>query len=68
MDFITHPLEVTKILMDLNVDDTTLIASLLHEVINNGSKTYEDLKEDFGDEVAMIVSSVSKINKLEPSR
>ena len=29
-DFITHPLEVTKILMDLNVDDTTLIASLLH--------------------------------------
>ena len=32
-DFITHPLEVTKILMDLNVDDTTLIASLLHEVI-----------------------------------
>ena len=64
-DFITHPLEVTKILMDLNVDDTTLIASLLHEVINNGSKTYEDLKEDFGDEVAMIVNSVSKINKLE---
>ena len=64
-DFITHPLEVTKILMDLNVDDTTLIASLLHEVINNGNKTYEDLKEDFGDEVAMIVSSVSKINKLE---
>lgn len=37
-DFITHPLEVTKILMDLNVDDTTIIASLLHEVINNGNK------------------------------
>ncbi len=64
-DFITHPLEVTKILLDLNVDDTTLIAALLHEVINNGNKTYEDLKEDFSDEVAMIVSSVSKINKLE---
>lgn len=64
-DFITHPLEVTKILLDLNVDDTTIIASLLHEVINNGNKTYEDLKEDFGEEVAMIVNSVSKINKLE---
>lgn len=64
-DFITHPLEVTKILLDLNVDDTTLIAALLHEVINNGNKTYEDLKEDFGEEVAMIVNSVSKINKLE---
>ena len=66
-DFITHPLEVTKILMDLNVDDTTIIASLLHEVINNGNKTYEDLQNDFGEEVAKIVQSVSKINKLELS-
>lgn len=64
-DFITHPLEVTKILMDLNIDDTTIIASLLHEVINNGNTTFEDLKELFGEEVAMIVNSVSKINKLE---
>ncbi len=64
-DFITHPLEVTKILLDLNVDDTTIIASLLHEVINNGNKTYEDIEEDFGEEVAKIVLSVSKINKLE---
>lgn len=64
-DFITHPLEVTKILMELNVDDTTIIASLLHEVINNGSKTYEDLVEDFGEDIAKIVLSMSKINKLE---
>ena len=64
-DFITHPLEVTKILMELNVDDTTIIAALLHEVINNGSKTYEDLVEDFGEDIAKIVLSVSKINKLE---
>ena len=64
-DFITHPLEVTKILMDLNVDDVTIIASLLHEVINNGNKTYEDLVSDFGEEVAKIVLNVSKINKLE---
>lgn len=63
--FLTHPLEVTKILMDLNVDDTTIIASLLHEVINNGNTTYEELKDLFGEEVAMIVNSVSKINKLE---
>ena len=64
-DFITHPLEVTKILLDLNVDDTTIIASLLHEVINNGNTTYEDLRDTFGEDVAMIVNSVSKINKLE---
>lgn len=64
-DFITHPLEVTKVLMDLNVDDTTIIASLLHEVINNGNKTYEDLVNDFGEDIAKLVLSVSKINKLE---
>ena len=64
-DFITHPLEVTKILMDLNVDDTTIIAALLHEVINNGNKNYDDLVNDFGEDIAKIVLSVSKINKLE---
>ncbi len=64
-DFITHPLEVVKILMSLNVDDTTIVAAFLHEVINNGNKTYEDLKEDFGEDIAKIVLSVSKINKLE---
>lgn len=64
-DFITHPLEVASILADLNVDDTTIIAALLHEVINNGSKSYEDIEEAFGSEVAKIVNSVSKINKLE---
>ena len=64
-DFITHPLEVVNILLDLNVDDVTIIAAFLHEVINNGNKTYEDLEQDFGSEVALIVQSVSKINKLE---
>ncbi len=64
-DFITHPLEVVKILIDLNVDDTTIIAAFLHEVINNGNKTYEDLVLDFGEDIARIVLSVSKINKLE---
>lgn len=64
-DFITHPLEVANILIDLNVDDTTIIAALLHEVINNGNATFEDLEENFGEDIAKIVQSVSKINKLE---
>ncbi len=65
-DFITHPLHVTKILMNLNVDDVTIISSLLHEVLNNGvNATKEILEEKFGSEVALIVDSVSKINKLE---
>lgn len=64
-DLILHILEVTKILDDLNVDDTTIIAALLHEVMNNGTSTYEELKTMFGEDVAKIVESVSKINKLE---
>ena len=65
-DYITHPLHVANILIDLNVDEITIIASLLHEVLNNGNTaTKEILEEKFGGEVAKIVDSVSKINKLE---
>jgi len=65
-DYITHPLHVANILAKLNVDDVTLIASLLHEVLNNGkTATKEILEEKFGEEVAKIVNSISKINKLE---
>lgn len=64
-DFITHPLHVAYILADLNVDETTIVASLLHEVMNNGGKEYKDIEQNFGSEVATIVDSVSKINKLE---
>lgn len=64
-DFITHPLEVCKILMELNVDDTTLIAALIHETINHGSSSKEEIESLFGSDVANIVESISKINKLE---
>jgi len=65
-DYITHPLHVASILIDLNVDEVTIIASLLHETLNNGKiATKEVLEEKFGPEVAKIVDSVSKINKLE---
>ncbi len=64
--FITHPLHVANILIDLNVDDITIIAALLHEVLNSSDDiTKEDIEKEFGSEVALIVDSVSKINKLE---
>ncbi len=66
-DYITHPLEVANILVDLNVDYITIMGALLHEVINNGSSSYEKLEEEFGTDIAKIVDSVSKINKLELS-
>ena len=65
-DFITHPLHVAMILAELNVDDITIIAALLHEILKNGkTATKEIIEEKFGSEVATIVESLSKINGLE---
>ncbi|MCI8575224.1 MAG: bifunctional (p)ppGpp synthetase/guanosine-3',5'-bis(diphosphate) 3'-pyrophosphohydrolase, partial [Bacilli bacterium] len=64
-DFITHPLSVADILTSLNVDATTIVAAILHEVINHSRTTKEELEEKFGSEIANIVDSISKINKLE---
>lgn len=64
-DFITHPLEVTAIVNDLNVDAITIEAALLHEVLNNSDTEIEKIKEQFGENVATIVDSLTKINKLE---
>ena len=62
-EFITHPLHVAEIVNSLNVDATTIIAALLHEVMNNGETTLSELEEHFGPTVATIVDSITKINK-----
>ncbi len=64
-DYITHPLNVANILLNLNVDVTTILGALLHETINNGNATEEDLEKLFGKEIKNIVVSISKINRLE---
>ena len=64
-DYITHPLNVAYILAELNVDYITLVAALLHETINHAEKTHDEIAEQFGDLVADIVETISKINKLE---
>ncbi len=64
-DFITHPLHVAQIVNDLNVDATTIIGALLHEVMNNGETVLDEVEEKFGSVVATIVDSITKINKLE---
>lgn len=64
-DFITHPLQVTNIVNDLSVDAITIEAALLHEVLNNSDTELDEIKDKFGETVATIVDSVTKINKLE---
>ena len=56
-DYITHPLEVVKILLDLNVDDTTIIAAMIHEVINNGESTTDEIRDLFGEDVITCVTA-----------
>lgn len=66
-EYITHPLNVAYILTSLNVDYVTIAASLLHETINHGGKTYEEINNLFGSEIANIVNCISKINRLSLS-
>lgn len=65
--YISHPLEVANILTDLNVDYVTIAGALLHETVNHTDATGEEITEEFGEEIANIVKSVSKINRLELS-
>ena len=62
---ITHSLNTAYILANLNVDITTIVAALIHDVINLCNKTPDEIEELFGSDVRIIVESLSKINNLE---
>src|SRR5262245_47747520 len=61
--FITHPLAVARILADLGMDTTTLVAALLHDTVEDTSYTMPQLRSDFGREVALLVDGVTKFDK-----
>ena len=63
-DYIVHPLNVAYILSDIHADSKTLEAALLHDTIEDCDVTKEELEEKFGQEVAKLVESITKINKL----
>lgn len=62
--FFIHPYNVAMILADLNMDTSTIIAGLLHDVLEDTDVTYETLAEEFGEEVANLVEGVTKLKKL----
>ncbi len=63
--YITHPLAVAQILADLGIGAKTLAAALLHDTVEDTDYTLEMLRKDFGDEVAMLVDGVTKLDKLK---
>ena len=63
--YITHPVAVAQILADMRLDHETLMAALLHDVIEDTPVTKEELAEQFGSTVAELVEGVSKLDKLK---
>ena len=62
--YISHPLNVAYILAELHADIDTICAGLLHDTLEDTATTYEEIKEIFGEEVAILVEGVTKISKM----
>lgn len=63
--YFTHPYNVAMILADLNMDDRTIAAGLLHDVLEDTEIDYDTLVEEFGEEIANLVDGVTKLKKLK---
>ena len=63
--YITHPVAVAQILAELGIGSKTLAAALLHDTVEDTDYTLEHLRDDFGDEIAMLVDGVTKLDKLK---
>ena len=62
--FITHPLAVTSILAELGMTPPTLCAALLHDTVEDTPYTLDQLRRDFGDEIAQLVDGVTKLDNV----
>ena len=62
--YITHPVAVAQILIDLGMDLATIMAALLHDTVEDTSYSIKQIKAEFGDEVTSLVDGVTKLDKL----
>ncbi|MEO6309240.1 MAG: bifunctional (p)ppGpp synthetase/guanosine-3',5'-bis(diphosphate) 3'-pyrophosphohydrolase, partial [Leifsonia sp.] len=63
--YITHPVAVAQILADLGIGPKTVAAALLHDTVEDTDFTLDELRADFGDEIAMLVDGVTKLDKVK---
>jgi GTP pyrophosphokinase len=63
-DFIAHPWAVAMICAELRLDEETIAAALLHDVVEDTDRDLEDIRAEFGDEIARLVDGVTKLTRI----
>lgn len=64
-DYIYHPIAVARILGEMRMDSRTIIAAILHDVVEDTDITLHQLSQEFGEDIAILVDGVSKVSQLE---
>ena len=64
-EFINHPFGVAKILAELRMDEPTIAAALLHDVVEDTDADLKAVKDEFGDEIAQLVDGVTKLTRIQ---
>ena len=62
--YIMHPMAVASILASLHMDDTTIMAGLMHDVVEDTEMTLDDIRELYGPEMVLLLDGVTKLSKL----
>lgn len=62
--YIIHPLNVANILSEINLDDETICAAILHDVVEDTDVSKQELEQEFGKEIAYMVDGVTKLRKI----
>ncbi len=63
-DYVCHPLQVACILVELGMDNETIVAAILHDVVEDTGVELDDIKREFGENVALLVDGVTKITQM----
>jgi guanosine-3',5'-bis(diphosphate) 3'-pyrophosphohydrolase len=64
-DFVLHPLGVARILTGLQADDATLAASLIHDVVEDTATSIEQVRDEFGEDIALLVEGTTKLTRIQ---